>query len=252
MSSETALYYISPLEDDFQCGLEVGAILRRLNPFSGEKNVGDWIKDLQKNFEQTAQGEIATESDRVSKDISAEMLTFFNQLVTAIESRKNSLASLPGTSCTGRDDILSRLSSQLRNLRVADIVDAKGSKGKELGNLTLTGGGLATLGVLIAHYTSIVIFDFTGGALAIAGASIIAATLLWKRIGIIKDFKRNMAKSRDDFRGRIDQEISGIFDKMFFEINDCFEEPVRQLNEKENRLTPLLTEAKQLLLVVHS
>jgi len=131
-------------------------------------------------------------------------------------------------------------------LRIADIAD-KGIQGADVGNLSLAGGGIAALGAVIALATKLVIFDITGGIMAVMGAGLIAVTLLWKRKAIIGDFSRKMEKSRQEFRDRIEKEIAGIFDKLFIEIDQRLKEPIGRLDADNARLTPLIDEARQVI-----
>ena len=54
-----------------------------------------------------------------------------------------------------------------------------------------------------------------------------------------------MNKSRTEFRERLDIEISRIFEKLFMEIEHRMKEPLSHLDEKSERLVPLIEEAKR-------
>ena len=204
------------LEQDFTEGLGVGTILRRAIPFLRDKNVKTWLKELQSNFESTAKSEIDTESLRVSKDISDEMITMFSELTEAIVHRQNNVIGSFSVKDTDRIEILSRLQQQLQDLRIADIAGDKGIQGSEIGKLSLAGGGITALGAVIAFSTKMVVFDITGGILALVGAGLVAVTLIWKRSGILQNFSQQMKKSRDEFRDRLDTEVSRNSSRDFF------------------------------------
>ena len=233
------------LEQDFTEGLGVGTILRRAIPFLRDKDVKTWMKELQSNFESTAKSEIEKESLRVSKDISDEMFTMFSELTEAIVHRQNNVIGSFSSKDTDRIEILSRLQQQLQDLRIADIGD-KGIQGTEIGKLSLAGGGITALGAIIAFSTKMVIFDITGGILALVGAGLVAVTLIWKRSGILQNFSQQMKKSRDEFRDRLDTEIFRIFEKLFIEIEQRLKEPLAQLNEKAEQLAPFVEEASRI------
>jgi hypothetical protein len=55
-----------------------------------------------------------------------------------------------------------------------------------------------------------------------------------------------MKKSRDEFRDRLDTEIFRIFEKLFIEIEQRLKEPLTSLNEKAEKLTPLIEEADRI------
>lgn len=234
----------SRLEEDFREGLQIGTILSRSIPYLRDKDVKTWIRETQDKFEKTAKEEIETESSRVSKDLSDEMKAMLDDLSLAIAHRQERQQQGSHPVAADRLDILERLRSQLRDLRISDIVDEKGIQGSELGKLTLTGGGIAALGAVIAMATHLIAFDITGGILAAVGAGLVAVTLLWKRSAIMKDFSQKMDKSRDEFRGRLDQEITQIFERLFLEIQHDLKEPLALLDEETSRISSLAEEAR--------
>jgi GTPase SAR1 family protein len=235
----------SRLEQDFADGLGVGNILRRSLPFVRDKDVKTWLKDLQANFEMASRKEIEAESMRVSKDISEEMTTMFHELSEAIDHRHITASGRFIIRDPDRAEILTRLQQQLQDLRLSDIAENKGIEGTGIGRLSLAGGGLAALGAVIAFSSHLMIFDITGGVLALAGAGIIATTLIWKRTGILRDFRRKMKNSRDEFRHRLNVEIDRMFGKLFMEIEHRLNEPLSLLDDKNQRLQPLIKEAEQ-------
>ncbi len=234
----------SRLEEDFREGLQIGTILSRSIPYLRDKDVKTWIRETQDKFEKTAKEEIEAESSRVSKDLSDEMKAMLDDLSLAIAHRQERQQQGSHPVAADRLDILERLRSQLRDLRIYDIVDEKGIQGSELGKLTLTGGGIAALGAVIAMATHLIAFDITGGILAAVGAGLVAVTLLWKRSAIMKDFSQKMDKSRDEFRGRLDQEITQIFERLFLEIQHDLKEPLTLLDEETSRISSLAEEAR--------
>ena len=124
------------------------------------------------------------------------------------------------------------------------ISENKGVESTGIGRLSLTGGGLTALGAVIALASNMMVFDITGGILALTGAGMIAVTLIWKRSGILSDFKRKMKRSREEFRSRLNTEIGSIFEKLFMEVEHRLKEPVVVLDEKNERLEPLIREAE--------
>ncbi len=234
----------SRLEADFTEGLGVGNILWRSLPLIRDKDVRTWMKDLYSQFERVAAEEIAAESSRVSKDLCAEMNTMLDDLTIAVAHRQAGQGSLPLMS--DRSDLLERLRGKLQALRLSDIVGDKDIQGSDLGKLTLAGGGIAALGTVIALATKLIVFDITGGVLAALGLGLVAVTLLWKRSTILRDFSQKLEKSRDEFRSRLDQEITGIFDRLFLEFDHYLKEPLARLDEQAARVAPLEDEALRL------
>jgi len=228
------------LERDFEAGLGAGAVLKRSVPLLRDKDVKTWLKDLQQNFETATRKEIDAESARISKDIAEEMQSMFDELTGAINQRHHTTMGRLINTDPDRAEILQRLQKQLHDLRLSDIADHKDIESSGVGRLSIAGGGLAALGAVIAIASNMMIFDITGGILAFTGAGMIAVTLIWKRSGILRDFKRKMKQSRDEFRHRLNVEISSMFEKLFLETEHRLKEPLVLLNEKTERLEPLI------------
>ncbi|OPY92969.1 MAG: Bacterial dynamin-like protein [Syntrophaceae bacterium PtaU1.Bin231] len=234
------------LEEDFRAGLEVGTILRRAVPYLRDKDVKTWIRETRETFEKTAREEIQAESSRVSKDLSDEMKAMLDDLAAAILHRKERRQRTADPVAEDRMDILERLLNQLRDLRISDIVDQKGLEGSDLGKLTLTGGGIAALGAVIAMASHLIAFDITGGILAAVGTGLVAVTLLWKRSAILNDFRQKMETSRNEFRDRLDQEITRIFERLFLEIQHELNEPLLRLDREAERISGLVGDAQRI------
>jgi len=235
----------SRLEENFKEGLDIGTILRRAIPFLRDKDVKTWIKEMQEQFEKTAKEDIDAESSRVSKDLADELKAMLDDLSMSIAHRQERHQKMGRLVASDRTDILERLKSQLRDLRIADIVGEKGIQGSSLGKLTLTGGGIAALGAVIALATHLIAFDITGGILAAVGAGLVAVTLLWKRSDIMNDFSLKLAQSRDEFRGRLEHEITQIFERLFLEIQHDLKEPLSRLDDETARIRTLKEEANR-------
>lgn len=236
----------SRLEADFSEGLGVGTILRRALPLIRDKDVKTWLKDLHVQFERAAGEEIEAESSRVSKDLSDEMQALLLELGEAVAGRQNGQRLQSRPIASARGDILETLGCQLRDLRVADVVSDKEIQGSDLGRLTLAGGGLAALGTVIALATHLIAFDITGGILAAVGAGLVAVTLLWKRSSILREFSQRLAHSQDDFRGRLDREITLVFDRIFLEIEHDLRDPLTRIESETARVGALIEEAVDL------
>jgi predicted GTPase len=233
------------LEGEFCEGLNVSTLLRRSLPFGiGGENMKDWLKGVQTRFDKKAKEQIEADAQRVSKDLSEEMKAMIDQLTEALLRRQEQSAGEVLSLGSDRHDLLENLRGKLNALRIADIVGEKGLGGSDLGSLTLAGGGLVALGAVIAALTHIMIFDITGGILATVGAAVIAVTLLWKRSSIMEELRQKLARSRVEFRSRLDGEISHMFDRLFLEIQHALREPLSHLEEQLTKVTPLAEEAR--------
>lgn len=236
----------SSLEGDFAQGLGIGSVLRRSVPFIRDKDIRTWLKDLQSQFESNAKEEIEAESLRVSKDLTDEMQTMLDELVSSIGDRQKDKEESGLSKISGRSEVLERLMAKLRELRLSDIVGDKGIQGSDLGTLTLAGGGIAAFGAVIALATNIMVFDITGGILATVGVGLVALALLWKRTGILREFRQKLTQSRIEFRDRLNQEIAKIFDRLFLEIDHQLKEPLARLEKQAAHLSSLAEEAERI------
>ncbi|MBN1663109.1 MAG: dynamin family protein [Deltaproteobacteria bacterium] len=233
----------SVLEEDITAGLGVGSILRRSIPLIRDNDFHTWIRDIQSQFEKRAKDEIDAESLRVSKDISDEMQTMLDDLVNAVYQRQKDKGEVSLSISSGRTDVLERLRAKLGDLRIADIVGDKGVQGSDLSSLTLAGGGIAAIGTVIAFATNIMVIDITGGVIAALGLGLVTLTLLWKRSGVLKELHQKLTQSRNEFRDRLEQEITQMFDRLFIELKHRLKEPLARLDEEAARLAPLAGEA---------
>jgi hypothetical protein len=221
----------------------VGSILRRSIPFIRESDFHTWIRNVQDQFEKKAKEDIDAESIRVSKDITEEMQAMLDDLVSAVTQRQKASAGFQLSVGAVRSDVLDRLRARLGDLRIADIVGDKGIQGSDLGSLTLAGGGIAALGIIIAFATNIVAIDITGGVIAAVGLGLVTLTLLWKRSGILKELHQKLDQARHEFRDRLEQEITQMFDKLFMELEHGLKEPLARLDEQSANIAPLIKEA---------
>ncbi|MDW7759234.1 MAG: dynamin family protein [Acidobacteriota bacterium] len=242
----------SKLEQDFADGLRIGTVLRRAIPFLRDKDVKTWLKELQSQFESVSKVEIDTESLRVSKDMADEISSMFTALMETIARRQSLVMKDGSVKDPDRHEILSLLQQKLRDLRIADIVGDKGIQGSDIGKLTLAGGGLAALGAVIALATHLAVLDITGGILALAGAGLVAVTLLWKRTSMIREVSQQLRRSRNEFRDRLDKEIARIFDKLFIETEHRLKEPLSGLNNTAALFASLVEESERIMKLIES
>jgi GTP-binding protein EngB required for normal cell division len=232
------------LKQDFSDGLGVGTILRRSLPFIRDKDIKQWLADLQKGFEDRAKSEIDEEAGRVSKDLCAEIDNLFQSLCQSIESHKSAITSNDLPSTQDRTEILDGLRRNLDDLRISDLVANQSISGSDLGRLALAGGGIAALGAVVALATKLLVVDITGGILAATGVMIVAATLLWKRKAILSEFQQKIEASKGDFRERLNAEIERLFERIFLQLEHRLSEPIKEIDLRIVAVTPHITEAE--------
>lgn len=238
-------HQLSKLEKEFQKGLQVGSVLWRSIPLLRDKDIEGWLNDLKSDFEEEASKEIENESYKISKNISSELKSLFEELFDKIDQRyKINKSDLHIN--TDRDDILNDLENQLKKFKNSKILEDKAGEVGNIGNFTIAGGGLATLGAVIATVTNIMIFDITGGVLAAIGGVLIGVTLLWKRRSIVSEFSTNVEDAKNEFRERLTSELENIFNKIFHDLEFIIKTPQKETEERIKRLDLLLEKANQI------
>lgn len=230
---------LSKLEKEFQRGLQVGNVLLRSVPLLRDKDIKSWLNDLKSEFEEEASKEIESESYKISKNISTELKSLFEELFDKIDQRYKINKSDLNLN-TDRDEILADLENQLKKFKDSKILEDKANEVGNIGNFTIAGGGLATLGAVIAGVTNIVIFDITGGVLAAIGGVLIGVTLLWKRSSILNEFSKNVEDAKNEFRERLTSELDNMFDKIFHELEFIIKTPQKETEDRINSLNSLL------------
>jgi GTPase SAR1 family protein len=224
------------LEQDIVEGMGMGNLIRRAMPFSGEKGIRSWTEKIQASFEEALKRDLEAESLRIAQEIVTEMGALFQELMEAIALRQSNSPKLVIPSGYDRSDVLERMRKQLELLRVTDMVYDNALAGSDIGRLTLAGGGLAIVGAVVAFSTHLVVFDVTGGVMATLGALVMVLTMGWKRSAIIREIATKLARSREDFRQRLNQEISQVLDRLFLDIEHRLKEPLVQLDQTAERL----------------
>ena len=235
---------VDTLKQDFSNGLKVSTILSRSIPFIRDKDMKQWLADLQKSFEDRAKAEIEQEASSVSKDLCTEIDNLFQSLCQSIESYKSAIVSSDLPSTQDRAVIFDGLRRKLDDLRISDLFASPSISASNLGRLTIAGGGITAIGAVIAVVTHAMVFDITGGILAATGLVIIAATLVGKRGGILSEFQRKIERSKGEFRERLNAEIEKLFAHIFLELEHRLSEPLKEIDLKINAVKPLIEEAE--------
>jgi ribosome biogenesis GTPase A len=237
------------LKQDFSNGLKVSTVLSRSIPLPliRDKDMKQWLADLQKSFEYRAKAEIEQEARRVSKDLYAEIDNLFQSLCQSIESHKSAIVSsdLPSTqNRTVTLEILDGLRRKLDDLRISDLFASQSISALNLERLTMAGSGITAIGTVMALATKLVLLDITGGILAATGLMIVAGTLVWKRGAILSEFQQKIEESKGEFRERLNAEIEKLFAHIFLELEHRLSEPLKEIDLKINAVKPRIEEAE--------
>lgn len=236
------------LEKGFAKGLGLRAILRRTVPFTRNKDTETWLHNLRTQFEESAKKEMEIETPRVSKDLFDEMQNMVDELAHRIAQRQDrSRETVLFSPTADRLEILEHLKSKCRSLPIAEIVSGRATEVSALGDLTLTGGTLAGLGMLIAAILHVETLAIIGGILAGIGLLLVIFVLIRKkRSAILRDLRQELTGSAKELRLRLDSEISQMLDLLFSQVRQALNEPLGRLDMQANRIAPLIAETFQL------
>ena len=231
-------------EDEFAEGLRVGELFRRAIPFLRDKNVDTWVADLEAGFKASARRQLQTEVPRLSHDLFDEIQAMMDELTQGIARRQEDVretAFLPRS--TSRLQMLGQLKSKLERIRVGDeLASGKAEETSDVRRFALAGIGLVFLGLVLVLLSTAPLLDVTGWVFAGLGGVLAATGLLWRRSGVLRDFRRKLGDSRKEFHQRLDAELSLIFEGLFLEVRQALAETIFRLDLQASHITPVFEE----------
>lgn len=236
-------------EDEFAQSLRFGEIFRRAIPFAEEKENSASVHELKMRFQESARAELTREAPRVAQTLLSEMQALTEELQVNISRRVVRMRQsvvLPQTA--GRLEMLEALKERLSKLRVAEIsqiVHDTLGEAEDIRKLTFAGSGLTVAGLAGIFFSPNRWLDFVSGAFLIIGVFLLISGLVWRRSGLLRDFRRKLGASRQEFRRRIETHIAQIFDDIFHEVRQALTESIFQLGVQDSFLSPLLEETFQ-------
>ncbi|MFN2508063.1 MAG: dynamin family protein [Chthoniobacterales bacterium] len=231
-------------EHEFAEGLRIGKLLRRTIPFLRDKDLKTWLEDLEAGFQASALKQIATEAPDLSRDLFEEMQTLMKELAEGVAQRQEGLkTSMVLPPSAQHLEILEQLRAKLDRIRVADdILTDEVAETSDIRRLALAGSGVAVIGVVIVVLSENAWLNITGTAFAAIGTLLTASGLLWRRSGILRDFRRKLGRSRKEFHDRIEAEFSKVFDGLFYELRQFLTETIFRLDLQASHINPVLDE----------
>jgi len=235
-------------EEEFASGLRFGKLFKRAIPFLRDKDTRAWLHDLKGRFEGSARRQIETEANELSKDLFDWMRLMMDELVQSIGGRQERMKENTLLPQAARHlEMLKHLKAKFEFIRVDDeIMRGKVAETRDVRTLALAGSGLAGLGVIIAALSPILWLDITGGIFLGTGLVLVAIGLLWRRATVLRDFRRKLGSSRQEFHERLDHEYSQMFDGLFYEVRQALSESLFRLDLQASFNAPLLAETFQI------
>jgi len=235
-------------EEEFTKGLSLGKLIKRAIPFLRDQDTRSWLHGLKGRFEHSARKQIEDEASELSKDLFDWMRLMMEELLKGIAGRQERMRENTLLPQAARHlEMLEQLKSKFEFIRVdEDVMRAKAAEARDVRTLALAGGGLAGLGVIIALLSPMLWLDITGGVFLATGVILIGLGLLWRRSTVLRDFKKRLGDSRQEFHARLDFEYSKMFDGVFYEVRQALKESLFRVDLQASFNAPLLAETFQL------
>ena len=235
-------------EEEFTKGLSLGKLIKRAIPFLRDQDTRSWLHGLKGRFEHSARKQIEDEATELSKDLFDWMRLMMEELLKGIAGRQERMRENTLLPQAARHlEMLEQLKSKFEFIRVdEDVMRAKAAEARDVRTLALAGGGLAGLGVIIALLSPMLWLDITGGVFLATGVILIGLGLLWRRSTVLRDFKKRLGDSRQEFHARLDFEYSKMFDGVFYEVRQALKESLFRVDLQASFNAPLLAETFQL------
>ena len=235
-------------EEEFTKGLSLGKLIKRAIPFLRDQDTRSWLHGLKGRFEHSARKQIEDEASELSKDLFDWMRLMMEELLKGIAGRQERMRENTLLPQAARHlEMLEQLKSKFEFIRVdEDVMRAKAAEARDVRTLALAGGGLAGLGVIIAVLSPMLWLDITGAVFLATGVILIGLGLLWRRSTVLRDFKKRLGDSRQEFHARLDFEYSKMFDGVFYEVRQALKESLFRVDLQASFNAPLLAETFQL------
>src|SRR3954447_10726700 len=235
-------------EDEFARGLRIGKLVRRAVPFLRDKDTDAWLHEIKSGFESSARKEIKAEAAQVSMDLFNEMRTMMEDLTQNIARRQERIrADVLFPKAGDQLGTLQKLQGKLDGVRIDEnILRGKLSETSDVRKLAVAGTLLAALGVVIAALSPILWLDITGGIFLGTGIFLVAVGLFWRRNTVMKDFKQRLGDSQQQFRERLEEEFTAIFERLFYDVRQALTESLFRLDLQASFNAPLLEETFQI------
>jgi len=102
------------------------------------------------------------------------------------------------------------------------------------------------LGLVIAALSPLLWLDITGGIFLGTGIFLVVVGLFWRRNTVMNDFKQRLGDSQQQFREKIEEEFTAIFEGLFYEVRQALTESLFRLDLQASFNAPLLEETFQI------
>lgn len=244
---------------EFKDGLSFFVLLKKSfrSIFSRKKkSIKEWLDQLQTQLDERLQKTL----EEIAQDGAQHFVDGIRQLLRTLleQLEKGSFEPYRDTEMLARiadrreriiNDVRTRIVGLLRDDKfIAALI--KSTSG--IAPKALSGGALALVGTIIMSVTHVTLLDVTGGVLTGVGVLLASGVLIFKRGGIVNEFRRRLEDAREQFdsdlRENLAAELQVIFDDIERDIAAFYE----HVEKEQRELSPLLDDFAEFSASLHS
>lgn len=234
------------LTDEFERGLSLSELFSRtIGPiFGGKKPLKAWIEDLKTDFEKRLSPRVEELAQEGAQHYLDGVRLVLNDLIADLGRVRPAdgaqapqlFMKLPGWHGETAGSVTARLKALLQDDKFTTALQGSGTSAIPV---ALGGSVAAVLGVVAATVTHVLVMDITGGivtALAAAGAGFF---VLFKRGGMLRDFRAALEQGRERFVREVRERLSSKLGLIYEEIRRVCLPFFDEVRAAQERLEPL-------------
>ncbi|MFZ1289297.1 MAG: dynamin family protein [Melioribacteraceae bacterium] len=238
------------VKNEFEEGLSIVSLFKRTFGafFNKESSIQNWIKELQKRFENKLHDSFEEIADDGAKHFLNGIRQLLQTLIDELELKeqhkikKDELYIKIGEE---RSEVIRDVKTKVTDLLANDsFTTFLNSNPLNLAPTALGGGLLTIIGAIILSTTQIAFLDITGGILTGAGLLIAGGVLIFKKSKIIKQFKEGLDSGKSKFESELIAKLNSKLSLIYEDINRSFIPFYEYTESEKQRLQPLFEKIK--------
>jgi ribosome biogenesis GTPase A len=238
------------VKEEFEEGLSVFSLFKRTfgSIFNKESSINNWIKELQKRFEN----KLKSSFEEIADDGAKHFLSGIRQLLQTLideldfkEQQKINKDELFVKIGEERLHVIQDVKSKVTDLMSNDsFTTFLNSNPSNLAPTAMGGGLIAIVGAIILSTTQVAFMDITGGILTGAGLLIAGGVLIFKKSKIVRQFKDGLNSGKSKFENELSTKLNSKLSLIYEDINRTFIPFYEYTESEKKRLEPLFKKIK--------
>ncbi|MBK7105053.1 MAG: dynamin family protein [Ignavibacteriae bacterium] len=238
------------VKEEFEEGLSVFSLFKRTFGaiFNKESSINNWIKELQKRFEN----KLHSSFEEIADDGAKHFLSGIRQLLQTLIDELN----FKEQQRINRDELYVKIGEERLHViqdvknKVSDLMSNDSfttflnSNPSNIAPTAMGGGLLAIVGAIILSTTQVAFMDITGGILTGAGLIIAGGVLIFKKSKIVKEFKEGLNSGKSKFENELSRKLNSKLSLIYEDINRTFIPFYEYTESEKKRLDPLFEKIK--------